>query len=55
MALLATVADAATVEISTEGWTGSGNTNGWRFANLGEPLANGAARLGYGAWIASPR
>ena len=55
MALLATVADGATVEISTEGWTGSGNTNGWRFANLGEPLANGAARLGYGAWIASPR
>ena len=52
--LFAAVASGATVEISTEGWTGSGVTNGWSFANLGEPFANGAARLGDGAWIASP-
>ena len=55
MALFAAVASGATVEISTEGWTGSGVTNGWSFANLGEPFADGAARLGDGAWIASPR
>ena len=55
LALFAAVAGGATVEISTSGWSGSGITNGWRFANLGEPLADGAARLGNGAWIASPR
>ena len=52
--LFAAVASGATVEVSTEGWTGSGVTNGWTFANLGEPFAAGAARLGDGAWIASP-
>ena len=35
LALLATVADGATVEVSTDGWTGCGNTNGWTFASLG--------------------
>ena len=54
MALFAAVASGATVEISTCGWTGSGVTNGWSFANLGEPFADGAAKMGDGAWIASP-
>ena len=53
--LFAAVASGATVEISTSGWTGSGVTNGWSFANLGEPFADGAAKMGDGAWIASPR
>ena len=40
--LFAAVASGATVEISTCGWTGSGVTNGWSFANLGEDGAMGA-------------
>ena len=40
--LFAAVASGATVEISTEGWTDSGVTNGWSFANLGEDGAMGA-------------
>lgn len=50
LALFASVAGGATVEISTEGWTGSGNTNGWKFANLGSDGAMGA-----GSFIESPR
>ena len=50
LALFAAVADGATVEISTEGWTGSGNTNGWTFANLGTDGAMGA-----GSFIESPK
>ena len=48
LALFAAATDGATVEISTEGWTGSGITNGWSFANLGEPFADGAATMGDG-------
>ena len=40
--------------VSTCGWTDSGVTNGWSFANLGEPFADGAAKMGDGTWIASP-
>ena len=50
MALFAAVAGGATVEISTEGWTGSGNTNGWKFANLGTDGTMGAA-----SYIVSPK
>ena len=53
-ALLAGLTGGATVEVSTMGWTGSGTTNGWSFGKLGTPLADGAARLDDGAWIASP-
>ena len=45
----AAAADGATVEISTDGWTGSGNTNGWKFANLG---TDGAMTTG--SFINSP-
>ena len=40
--LFAAAAGGATVEILTEGWTGSGNTNAWKFANLGTDGAMGA-------------
>ena len=50
MALFASVAGGATVEILTEGWTGSGNTNGWKFANLGSDGAMGAE-----SFIESPK
>ena len=50
MALFAAVAGGATVEISTEGWTGCGNTNGWKFANLGSGGAMGA-----GSFFQSPK
>ena len=49
-ALFASVAGGATVEILTEGWTGSGVTNGWKFANLGSDGAMDA-----GSFIESPR
>ena len=42
LACFVAAADGATVEISTSGWSGSGSTNGWRFANLGEDGAMGA-------------
>ena len=45
----AAVAGGAPVEISTEGWTGSGNTNGWTFASLG---TNGTMTTG--SFIESP-
>ena len=48
--LFAAAAGGATVEILTEGWTGSGNTNGWKFANLGSDGAMGA-----GSFIESPK
>ena len=48
--LFATVAGGATVEISTEGLTGSGNSNGWKFANLGSDGAMGA-----GSFFQSPK
>ena len=54
MVLFAAATDGATVEVSTEGWTDSGVINGWSFANLGEPFADGAAKMGDGTWIASP-
>ena len=50
MALFAAVAGGATVEILTEGWTGNGNTNGWKFANLG---ADGT--MGAESFIESPK
>lgn len=50
MALFAAAAGGATVEILTEGWLGSGNTNGWKFANLGSDGAMGA-----GSFIESPK
>ena len=50
MALFAAAAGGATVEILTEGWTGSGNTNGWKFANLGSDGAMDA-----GSYIESPK
>ena len=50
MALFASVAGGATVEISTEGWTGSGVTNGWKFANLGTDGAMDAE-----SYIESPK
>ena len=46
----AAAAGGATVEILTEGWTGCGNTNGWKFANLGSDGAMGA-----GSFIESPK
>lgn len=49
LALFASVAGGATVEISTDGWTGSGKTNGWTFANLG---TDGAMTTG--SFINSP-
>ena len=48
--LFAAVAGGATVEILTEGWTGSGVTNGWKFANLGTDGTMGAA-----SYIESPK
>ena len=49
LACFVAAADGATVEISTSAWTGSGVTNGWRFANLGEDGAMDA-----GSSIESP-
>ena len=46
----ASVAGGATVEILTEGWTGSGVTNGWKFANIGTGGAMGA-----GSFFQSPK
>ena len=50
LALFAAAAGGATVEISTEGWTDSGCTNGWRFANLGADGTTDTGRV-----IESPR
>ena len=50
LALFAAAAGGATVEILTEGWTGSGVTNSWKFANLGTDGAMGA-----GSSIESPK
>lgn len=50
LTLFAAIAGGVTVEVETAGWTGSGCTNGWRFANLG---ADGTT--GTGSIIESPR
>ena len=50
VASFAAAAGGATVEILTEGWTGSGVTNDWKFANLGSDGAMGA-----GSFIESPK
>jgi len=53
--LVSSVGVAETITIETLGWTGSGETNGWRYVSLGTPFPDGAARFATGSRIVSPR
>ena len=54
LALFAAAAGGATVEISTEGWTGSGVRKKWSFRELDATSPGGAARFKPGSRINSP-
>ena len=54
VASFAAVAGGATVEVLTEGWTGSGVRKKWSFRALDATLPCGAARFTGGSRISSP-
>jgi len=43
-----------TLSVETLGWSGYGETNGWRYVSLDSPFSDGAARFAAGSRIVSP-
>jgi len=44
-----------TLSVETLGWSGCGETNGWRYVSLDSPFSDGAARFAADSRIESPR